>query len=56
MTTTNSPIRLYARPPGGRWALVGEYPTRDAAWNALAAVPKGWRVWLNDVPTSPHRP
>lgn len=52
MTTTTRPtVRLYAkRPAERRWQLVGEYATRDAAWNAMAAVPKGHAVWLNDQP------
>lgn len=42
---TRAPIRPYARTGRrGAWELVGEYPTREAAWNAKAAVLKGYAV------------
>jgi hypothetical protein len=56
-TTAREPVRLYAkRPSERRWVLLGEYATREAAWSAVVAVPRGFEVWLSDQPTSPHRP
>ncbi len=50
-TATRPTVRLFAkRPKDRRWKLVGEYPTREAAWNAITVVPKGFAVWLNDRP------
>jgi hypothetical protein len=50
-------IRLYAkRPKERRWKLLGEYPSRESAWDAVAAVPKGYEVWLNDVPPAKPEP
>lgn len=56
-TTAREPVRLYARPPRSRrWQLVGEFATREAAWGAMASVPKGYAVWLNDQPAPATTP
>ena len=42
-------VRLLTRPNRqARWELVGEYVTREAAWDVLVRLPSG-SYWLNDV-------
>ena len=51
-------VRLYTRRSRrGRWTLAGEYPSADAAWAALRALPAGVQVWVNDqIPPPPDAP
>ncbi len=45
-------VRLHTRRSRQeRWTLIGEFTSREAAWDVIVTLPSGTHVWLNDVPT-----